>query len=283
MSLSTPMLSSYGVRQRLPCSDATDIHVQEIQLLGFTVVEGVVAEGELPHWRDRIDGLIAAQNAIWGSPEESAALGEANTARAAMAQDRDFMDLVMLPEIHEVCRRLLGPYFVLSQQNVVVNPGRQEGHHQKQWHRDLPYQHYTSSSPLSISALVAIDEFSTETGGTVVLPASHKLVEFPCDEVVLRQERTVNAPPGSCLVFDSMLYHRAGSNVGPRVRRAVNHVFTVSVLRQQIDLPRALGPGFPRNQDEARILGFQNAIPGSIQEWAEQRRERAPAAVASRR
>lgn len=278
MTNQTPRPASYGVRKQLTADDLTAVHVQEIQLVGYTVVEGVIAEGELDGWRERIDRLIEAQGAFYGSAEEAKALGEGNTARAAMAQDRAFVELVKIEAVLAICRRLLGPYFVVNQQNVVVNPPSGVRHHQSQWHRDLPYQHYTSSAPLAVSALVCIDPFSEVTGGTVVLPASHKLDEFPSDQVVLRQERTVTAPAGSCLVFDAMLYHRTGTNRSEGLRRAVNQMFTIPMFQQQIALPAALGPDFPADPAEAQLLGYVNAPPSSVQDWAASRQKRAAAA-----
>ena len=39
-------------------------------------------------------------------------------------------------------------------------------HHQSAFHRDLPYQHFTSSRPIAINALFCADEFTNENGAT---------------------------------------------------------------------------------------------------------------------
>ncbi len=43
------------------------------------------------------------------------------------------------------------------------------------------------------------------------------------------------------IVFDSTLWHAAGANVSGSDRLAINHQFTRSFIKQQIDYVRALG------------------------------------------
>ena len=45
-------------------------------------------------------------------------------------------------------------------------------------------------------------------------------------------------------MFDSMLFHRAGSNRSGRPRRGVNHVYGLPFLKPPISFPRALGGRF---------------------------------------
>ncbi len=86
--------------------------------------------------------------------------------------------------------------------------------------------------------------------------------------------RTVNAPAGSVIVFDAMLYHRAGDNKSPKPRRAINHVFTIPILKQQIDLPRGLDGKFRDDPELARLFGYDSAVRGSVREWRDSRHER---------
>ncbi len=63
-------------------------------------------------------------------------------------------------------------------QNGVINrPERVQA--QTGWHRDLNYQHWVPSKPLAVSALVCLEDFNVETGGTAFLPSSHKFEAFP--------------------------------------------------------------------------------------------------------
>ena len=90
--------------------------------------------------------------------------------------------------------------------------------------------------PLAISALLCIDPFRPSTGATTVLPGSHRVERFPSEAVTRKLEVAVEAPAGSFIVFDAMLFHRAGHNVSGAPRRAVNHVYGLPILAQQVSI-----------------------------------------------
>ena len=60
--------------------------------------------------------------------------------------------------------------------------------------------------------------------------------QFPSESVAAELDTAVSAEPGSFIVFDSMVFHRAGENRSGRPRRAVNQVFSVPIIAQQISL-----------------------------------------------
>jgi ectoine hydroxylase-related dioxygenase (phytanoyl-CoA dioxygenase family) len=78
------------------------------------------------------------------------------------------------------------------------------------------------------------------------------------------------------IVFDSTLWHAAGANASGRDRLAINHQFTRSWIKQQIDYVRALGDAGveaqpPRTQ---QLLGWYTRVVTSLDEFyqpAEQR------------
>ena len=75
-----------------------------------------------------------------------------------------------------------------------------------------------------MSALFCIDPFTVEPGATCVLPTSHRMEAFPSDEGAADFEVPIVAESGSFVLFDAMLFHRAGANRSARPRRAVNRV-----------------------------------------------------------
>lgn len=265
---------SYGIAEVCTVSDRVDMHVQEIRLTGFTIVEGAVEAGAVQQWRELIDAVIAEEEIAGGGPAEMSRLGEANTARAPLHRRPRFVELANDPIITAICSRLLDGYFILNQQNAVVNPPSGQAYHQSAYHRDLPYQHFVSSRPIAISALYCADDFTDENGATLLLPGSHKLEAFPGDTLVDRCERSIIAQAGSYLVFDSMLFHRGGENRSPRPRRAVNHVYSRAFVKQQIALPRLLGNGFSADPAIRRLLGFDCDPPDGVDQWLASRRSR---------
>jgi ectoine hydroxylase-related dioxygenase (phytanoyl-CoA dioxygenase family) len=266
-------IPTYGMRDRLQLKDQIDLHVQQIQLAGYTVLQPVPAQGEVIDWHSRIDAVISRQTVEAGGVDVLRSLGEENTARAALAYDHAFLQLALNENVLAICERLLGDYFILNQQNVVVNPPAGK-HHQAAYHRDLPYQHFVSSRPLAVSALFCADAFSEASGGTHVIPSSHKFEAFPSDEVVARLERQVEAPAGAWVIFDAMLFHRTGTNVSGLPRRAVNHVWSLPIIKQQIVLPALLPEKFALDAKLSRLLGYESNPPSSVHEWLERRRAR---------
>jgi ectoine hydroxylase-related dioxygenase (phytanoyl-CoA dioxygenase family) len=120
-----------------------------------------------------------------------------------------------------------------------------------------------------VNCFLAIDEFSESNGGTLVLPGTHQQAQRPTDEYCRKNTVAVECPAGSMLVFDSTVWHAAGLNQSGRDRAAVNHQFTRSYFKQQIDLVRALGDAVvstqpPRTQ---QLLGWYTRVPTSLDEF----------------
>jgi ectoine hydroxylase-related dioxygenase (phytanoyl-CoA dioxygenase family) len=268
-----PQESSYGVRERNIGEDEVAFHVERIRVAGYSVLKTTFRETDLAHLAARLDAVLEQQSREFGGPERLALVGDALTARCPLVYDDAFLQLATYPPLLTLCRQLIGDYFVLMQQNGIINPSG-EVHTQAAYHRDLPYQHFVSSRPLAISALFCIDPFRAETGATTVLPGSHRVERFPSANVAATLDVPVTAEPGSFVVFDSMLFHRAGANRSGRPRRAVNHVYTVPIIAQQISLPAALKGRYADEPALAQLLGYGTDPAGSATEWRERRLRR---------
>lgn len=171
-------------------------------------------------------------------------------------------------------RRAFRPDFACPDRRSLglVNPGQGEKYSQGAYHRDLPYQHFVSSRPLGVNALFCLDDFTEENGATLVIPASHKLENLPPDAVIRATEQRVVAPAGSFLLLDAMTYHRGSANLTALARRAVNHVYSIGLVRQQIDLPACLGEHFSADPEVRRLLGYDYPSSGSVAEYYAARR-----------
>jgi hypothetical protein len=80
-----------------------------------------------------------------------------------------------------------------------------------------------------------LDDVTPELGGTLVMPASHK-GNFAPDDPYDAHTDTVSAhgPAGTCMVFESRIWHATGSNTVPGTERPVIIVFFMrSFVRQQ--------------------------------------------------
>ena len=190
------MSKSYGVVGRMASQSSAERHVERIRLLGYSVVEGGLALSVLAALPAQIDALLERQAHEAGGRERLRDVGDQGTARCCLAYDDAFVPIATDPAVLAICQLLLGDYFVLMQQNAVINAPEQ-AHTQHVYHRDLPYQHFTSSRPLAIGALFCADSFTTENGATIVIPASHKVEAFPSGPSIDEVEQVVEAPAGS--------------------------------------------------------------------------------------
>jgi ectoine hydroxylase-related dioxygenase (phytanoyl-CoA dioxygenase family) len=248
-------------------------HVEAIRDAGYSVVPDVLTAAEVADLSDALDALVSRQAEEFGGAQRIAAIGDTLTVRCPVAYDDRFLRLVTHERVLAICRALMGDYLVLMQQNGIVNPS-DAPHMQRQFHRDLPYQQFVSSRPLAVSVLCCLDPFTPETGATTVVPRSHRVEAAPPADEAAALEVPIAAPSGSCIVFDSMLVHRAGVNRSGRVRRAVNQVFAVPIIAQQISLPSMLGGRWSDEPALARLLGYESAPASSVVDWRERRLRR---------
>lgn len=263
----------YGVHRQTSGATSIDHAVETTQLLGYAVVDGNYSNDDIARFSKAFDSALNATFERHGGRAALAAIDEHNTIRAPLAIDRIFLELALNTNILAIARRLISDYVVLNQQNGIVNPPHGQPYNQAAFHRDLPYQHFVSSHPLAINALFCLDEFTPENGATYVVPASHKQERFPSDAAVASSQIQICAPAGSFIVLDGMLYHSGGVNRTDRPRRAVNHVYSVPIIRPQIDLPAILGPDYASEPDVLQLLGYELRVPTSVEAYYAKRRK----------
>lgn len=262
----------YGKLSQVESETEIDVYVEEIQCDGFAVIEGVLNKSELALYRNKIDRVYDLQENHFGR-DRLTQINELNMCRLPLKYDDDFINIATNNLVFDVVRRFLGDFFILNLQNAIINQPNEE-HHQSSWHRDLPYQNYVISTPLSINALFCIDDFTIETGATMVLPFSHRLESMPSDLYIQKHAVTAVAKAGSVIMFDSMLLHKAGYNSSDIIRRAVNHQYQIPLLKQFYDMPKALGGKFSDDPMLAQLLGYTSQVPKDDIEWRENRFDR---------
>jgi ectoine hydroxylase-related dioxygenase (phytanoyl-CoA dioxygenase family) len=78
------------------------------------------------------------------------------------------------------------------------------------------------------------------------------------------------------VVFDSTLWHAAGANTSGKDRLAINHQFTRSYIKQQIDYVRGLGDATVLAQPARtqQLLGWYTRVVTSLDEYYRSESER---------
>jgi ectoine hydroxylase-related dioxygenase (phytanoyl-CoA dioxygenase family) len=264
---------AYGVTEQLNGGDPTDEAIAELRVNGYTVIPSALPAEFVRNLGLALDRAYAQQVGEIGGEGVLHAMHDADIARCMLAYAPEFLQVATAPPLMKLAARMLGNEFLLLMQNGIINRPERENY-QAKWHRDLNYQHWTSSKALAINALLCIDDFTLENGATFVLPGTHHVSEFPTATFARKFERQVQAPAGSFLILDAMLFHRAGANRANRVRRAVNHVIGRPFMAQQIDLPSALeSAGIEPPDDPAvrKYLGYRWSPARDVTDWRTRR------------
>jgi len=203
--------------------------------------------------------------------ERLAAAGELGVLRLMMRFEPALLGFLALPEVLAVVDATVSPTAILHLQNGFILPSSPRGAvpriFQNTWHRDFP--RHLEGYLASVNALFAIDEFREDNGCTWVVPGSHQKPDVPAQEHCAGHAVPAVCGAGAMILFDSTLWHAAGDNTSGRDRLAINHQFTRSWIKQQIDYVRALGPIDwdvlpPRTQ---QLLGYYTRVVTSLDEY----------------
>jgi hypothetical protein len=262
----TPVpVRSYGVLlQDTPASKLDEV-VEQVRRVGYAILDSGYTSDELVQLSEGFNRTRTAYVQKYGEMRLRS-VNEFHTIRAPLTHgDPVFIRLATNQNILNVLGKLIVGKFILNQQNGLINPPG-EKYNQAAWHRDLPYQHFVSSTPLAINALFCVDNFTLENGSTFVLPATHQAVNYPSTSYVERNALQVEAKAGQYILLDCMLFHSGGFNRTEAERRAVNHVYTIPYFKQQIKLPELLkGVSLTSDQEELFAFGFEE--PASIDQY----------------
>jgi ectoine hydroxylase-related dioxygenase (phytanoyl-CoA dioxygenase family) len=263
----------YGVSlESVTKLDSLSEHIEEIKILGYTIVENVLNEEDLSKTSQLLDSIYAEQQRDFGV-EQLKIINELNLARCPLAYDDIFLQVCTKPIIKELVKYFLGDYYIINQQNGIINFPN-ETHHQSSWHRDLPYQDYVVSKPIAVACLLCIDDFKQETGSTEVLPFSHNLDRIPSLNYINKHKVSTEVKKGGAIVFNAMLYHKAGYNQSSIIRRGLNTLFTIPLLKQQINLQSQLDGKYSDDAWTRRLLGYDSQVPESVTSWRSNRLNR---------
>ncbi len=170
--------------------------------------------------------------------------------------------------------------FLYLFQGVVVPPGGGMGAYPWKWHCDL--YHVTEdvrdrAFVPGLNCLFYIDDVHGENGATWVMPGTHGLPnqEVPIGDAAYLSQAAhqVEAPAGSVIIFNPLLWHCAGHNRTEQPRRAIKMLFVRSWMMPQMDYARSIRSEILGRLDASgrRIAGCDTAVPRTFQELVAQR------------
>jgi ectoine hydroxylase-related dioxygenase (phytanoyl-CoA dioxygenase family) len=243
---------------------------EKFQKEGFFIVENVLSATFLQETKQ---ALYRAQSAIEAEIgiERLKKASELGVLRLMMRFEPHFYKFLEIPEVLDVVDKTLSPTAIMHLQNGFILPSFDSNTtpsvFQNTFHRDFP--RYLNGYRSSINTLFAIDAFTEENGATWAVPSSHLKVDIPDEQTFKKKAIPLVCPAGSMIVFDSTLWHAAGTNTSGKDRCAINHQFTMSFFKQQFDYVRALDEkvisALPERSQQ--LLGYYTRVVTSLDEY----------------
>jgi ectoine hydroxylase-related dioxygenase (phytanoyl-CoA dioxygenase family) len=244
--------------------------MHSIRCDGYAIVEDVLPRAWLERTREAMYRVHECILADVGAQRLERA-GELGVLRLMLRYDGHFYSLLELEEVLAVVDASLSSTAILHLQNGLILPPcgeRRAGERfQTTFQRDFP--RYLGGYVASLNTLIAIDDFTTTNGATLLVPGSHQRSLAPDHEEMEATAVPAVCPAGSMIAFDSTLWHAAGVNRSGRDRLAINQQFTRSFIQPQVDYVRALGDEIvlrrePRTQ---QLLGWYTQAVTSLDEF----------------
>src|SRR4051812_35580993 len=126
----------YGVVPQRVLHSELDRNLEELSVLGYTVIENVVGPDELTELRSKLDTAYKVQQEEVSGEFTLEEIQEENQVRGPLCYDDHFIDIAKNERIIEIVRNCLGNYFLIHLQIGIIN---QSDIHNRQavWHRDL--------------------------------------------------------------------------------------------------------------------------------------------------
>ena len=263
--------NSYGILKKDTLLTSVDESAEEVKRLGYTILDSGLTTQQIKAISDAFNSTLLKYRKKYGD-QKLKSKNEFYSIRALLSDNQDiFVKLATNKILLALLSKLIEGKFILNQQNGIINPPK-KAYNQGSWHRDLPYQHFVSTTPLAVNALFCVDDFTFENGSTFIIPGSHKFGNYPSDKFIENNALQIEAKAGDFIVLDCMVFHSGGYNSSQKERRAINHVYTIPYFKQQISLPNILDAK-KLEPEERDLLGFNFDVPTSVDQFIEERKQ----------
>ena len=214
--------------------------VGHLQVEGYCIIEEVIPPHKVGGIRDSV---FAAHKIQAEEADAKAARIHSQGHRLGAAGVRSVVGLLNLDQsfaphladgrIVGAAEGLFGPFVRITNVNALLNfPKNDRGY----WHADWPFNQTNAAhlpapyadAPLKLSSIWMLTEFSPHTGGTLIIPGSHRAPTNPSGgelhdrEAPHPSEMQISGAAGSVMLFDSRLWHCVTTNSSEEPRIAMN-------------------------------------------------------------
>lgn len=241
--------------QSFPNGSETNAIVAALQRDGAVIVENWISAD----LADRVAAELRPRFERWGKYQFNDFNGYKTLRINNILKDAPSVaDLVEHPQLLEVADAILLPFCLAyrlgSLTGIEILPGEAE---QKLHSDDQIYPMRIPGVELQISVNWALDDFTTENGGTCLVPGSHRWLEprLPSEAEIVQAAM----PKGSGLVFLGSTLHGGGANRTDRPRMGLVNTYALGWLRQEenlyLKIPRDIAQTYSKRVQE--LMGYQ--------------------------
>ena len=206
---------------------AFEQQLKEIEFYGFTLLREVLKTDEV----EEMKGALIRCEREFGT--EATNRGSARHVSNLPTLDPVFFSCIDHPEVLPLLEHFLGETLILGRLNSrIVRPGYPD----QGLHSDIPAGMLNMASPVMMNTVWMLDDFSEVTGGTRVVPGSHKSgCAVPPEGFEVLHVVQPEGKAGSVLVFNGQTWHGGGNNSGETSRHALFGHYRKSMLLFQLD------------------------------------------------
>lgn len=234
-------------------------HAERLEVCGFTVADGVLDAETVGRARAQIEELYRTDPGV--AANRTSATGTYHIENLPN-KGRLFETFFLAPEVLRLAGQILGPDFIAQD---VWSFGIPPGAPAYKLHADDEVR--TPGVPLSLITIYPLVDFTTDNGGTRVVPGSHWIPHYPKRHDAPGQ-LNIQAPAGSCVILVGSLWHSSGANTTDTVRTSMSAYLTVPWIRQELDFSRTLAPEvLHRASAEARRIFGVTARAPHTERW----------------
>ena len=206
---------------------------------GFCIIEGVIPEDDVDEVREEVEDAVSGNRQVVERLQANVRAQGHRIGATGVAALNGLINHVPRfgryladSSIVDPCESVFGPYVRVSSVGAVMNhPGNARGY----WHSDWPFNQTVAThipapyadAVLHVTAIFMLSPFTEKTGGTLVVPGSHRSSTNPSGETDVDRDSPypteINAigDAGSVLLFDSRLWHSVAPNRSDLPRTAV--------------------------------------------------------------
>ena len=186
-----------------------------------------------------------------------------------LSKDKCFKNIFTIPETLEASSSLIKSDIALSQ--VILRmplPGKGD----QPWHVDWIPRKRKNDPVRSVLSSLLLDDFTKENGATRVIPGSHKFLKTPSESGYYLQdhpdEKYIEAPRGSLLIYDINLWHRGSKCINGKKRRHLNINYRDRKIWQQINFKKEMSDDLKNSFSDAEkyLLKIRDEDPNQ-NEW----------------